>query len=80
MALFSAGDRLRFEEEFTVLAKACVSIDELRPLHVLIQQWRNTASAVASSVDLISPIEEPYGALVKRPTATKKVMRKTGRR
>jgi hypothetical protein len=80
MALFSAGDRLRFEQEFTVLAKACVSIDELRPLHVLIQQWRNTASAVAGGVDLISPIEEPYGALVKRPTATKKVKRKTGRR
>jgi hypothetical protein len=47
---------------------------------VLIQQWRNTASAVASGVDPTSPIEEPYGVLVKRPTATKKVKRKTGRR
>jgi hypothetical protein len=35
---------------------------------------------VASGVDLVSPIEEPFEALVKRPTATKKVKRKTGRR
>jgi hypothetical protein len=69
LALFSPASQQHFITDYMRTARACLSLQEMRPLHVLVQQWKNTASAIAAGIDLTTPLN-PDGSVqqtVKRP-------------
>jgi hypothetical protein len=64
LSILSPSDRALFFKEVAEAQDRGESVD------VLIQQWRNTASAVAAGIDLVTPIDPEARSLtteVKRP-------------
>ncbi len=64
-----AHDQILLVKEVAPIAEMCVSLGVYRPLLEEIASWRRTARAWADGCTPIGPINEPYGALARRPNA-----------
>ncbi|MFM8867204.1 MAG: hypothetical protein ACKOFZ_02825 [Ilumatobacteraceae bacterium] len=64
-----AHDQILLVKEVAPIAEMCVSLGVYRPLLEELASWRRTARAWADGCTPIGPIDEPYGALARRPNA-----------
>lgn len=65
LTFFQPKERRLFVEEFTTMISACSAVGEFRPLMLLVQQWQNTATAIAAGVDLRTPVGDGAGDVPK---------------
>jgi len=62
-----AHDQILLVKEVAPIAEMSVSLGTYRPLIEELANWRRTARAWADGCTPIGPIDEPYGALARRP-------------
>jgi len=62
-----AHDQILLVKEVAPIAEMCVSLGNYKPLLDELASWRRTARAWADGCTPIGPIDEPYGALARRP-------------